>query len=211
MWRGKADRIKYRKRARHTVRRPLLLCGSKDQSDLVFFLQKSRRDVVPGQFLSVQDQLPAAGLFSIRVFHKNVQNVSPKFFFYFQFVPAFGNGGGYCDAPYIGAKSEDSLHAAHHDRGRGSGEPVHMGAPKMLTGFPLRELSVTVGLQMADVCPVILSGGSVFHKVSKCSFAVFGQSFGEDQPALGLGEDAGVFLCPGIVDTQFSAKKYKNS
>ena len=34
---------------------------------------------------------------------------------------------------------------------------------------------------------------------------MFGQSFGEDQPALGLGEDAGVFLCPGIVDDRESA------
>ena len=60
------------------------------------------------------------------------------------------------------------------------------------------ELAVAVGFDPADLRPVILHGRGVLAEIGKGSLAVAQQGFRQDQPALGLGEDASVLLGTGI-------------
>ena len=70
----------------------------------------------------------------------------------------------------------------------------------MLAGRPLGELAVAVGLQAADLGPVVLGRGGVLGKIAEGAPAVAAEGLGQDQPALRLGEDAGVLFGAGVVD-----------
>ncbi len=77
----------------------------------------------------------------------------------------------------------------------------------MFAGATLRELSVTIGLQAADLGPVILGCGRVFHEISESPVAVSAQGFCQDQPSLGLGEDTCVLFDALVVNDSESAVK----
>ena len=64
----------------------------------------------------------------------------------------------------------------------------------------LHKLSVDVGLDDALLCPVVHGSGCALHEILKGSVAASHQGFRQDQPALGLGEDAAVFLGVRIED-----------
>src|SRR5699024_8954761 len=87
-----------------------------------------------------------------------------------------------------------------HYGGGGAGQPVDLGAPKVLAGRPLGELAVAVGLQAADLGPVVLGRGGVLGKIAEGAPAVAAEGLGQDRPALRLGEDAGVLFGAGVVD-----------
>ena len=53
---------------------------------------------------------------------------------------------------------------------------------------------------MADFGPVILGGRGVLGEVAESPLSVTAQGLCQDQPALGLGEDAGIFLGAGVVN-----------
>ena len=69
------------------------------------------------------------------------------------------------------------------------------------------ELPIAVGFKAADFCVFILGSWGIFHKIGKSPFPMPAQGFSKDEPALGLGENPGVFFCPRIVnDSQCAVK-----
>ena len=124
----------------------------------------------------------------------------PEIFVNFKGIPALGDSRRDPDTFQIRPESEDSLYAADHHGGGGSRQPVYVGAAEMAAGRAFGKLTVAVRLEPADLCPVILCGGRILCKISECTVAMAAESFREDQPALRLGENTGVFFCPLIVD-----------
>ena len=141
------------------------------------------------------------------VLHPDVEPMATEVFFHGEGVPLFGNGGGQAQAVQIRPQAQNAFHTAHHHGGSRTGEPVNLGPAKVPAGGPFGELPVAVGFQMADLGPVVLGGRGILGEVSESPLPVTAQGLGQNQPALGLGEDAGVFLGAGVVDDSQRAVK----
>ena len=70
-----------------------------------------------------------------------------------------------------------------------------------------RELAVAVRLKLSDFGLVVLGGRSVLHKVLESPVSVAAKRFGKNDPALGLGEDSGVFL--GALIVYYGERSFK--
>ena len=140
------------------------------------------------------------GFPAVRVLDSDMQMLSAEILLDLQVLPALRDGRGDPDSFRIRTQTQDPFHTSDHDRGSGAGQPMDMGAARMFAGAAFRKLAVAVGLQAADLRPVILGGRGIFHKVGEGAFPMPPEGFRQDQPSLGLGKDACVFLGPLVVD-----------
>ena len=66
--------------------------------------------------------------------------------------------------------------------------------------LPFCKLSVTIWLKLSDLGTFILCRRTVFHIIFERTTAMPQQCFRQDQPALGLRENTGIFLCSLIIN-----------
>ena len=136
----------------------------------------------------------------IWIFNPDVEMFSAEIFIHLKGIPAFRYCRRDTDSTQVWSETEDPFHASDHYGGSGSCQPVHMGSSEMAAGRSFCELPVAVGLKMADLCPVILCGRRIFRKIFKRAVSMTHESLCQDQPALRLRENTGVFFCALIVD-----------
>ena len=111
------------------------------------------------------------------------------------------------EAAKVGTYAQNAFHTAHHNGGSGTGQPVDVRAARVYACLPFRELSVAIGLDSADLCLVVLHGGCVLAEIAERPFSVPEKGFGQNQPSLGLGEDAAVLFRALVVDDRQRAVK----
>ena len=135
-----------------------------------------------------------------RILHFNVQVTAAEIFFDFKSIPFFRYGR--CDTKTIEIRthSKNTFHTSYHNSRRSSSKPVYMRTAKIRTCFPLCKLTIAVWFKTTEFGTVILRSRRIFHKISKSTFSMTAECFSKNQPALGLGENTGVFFGTLIID-----------
>ena len=114
--------------------------------------------------------------------------------------PAFWHRRRQSKSFKIRAKPEDTFHTSYHYSRSSSCQPVNMRASKVFACFSLCKLTIAVWLKTTDFGTVILRSRRIFHKIGKSTFSMTAECFSKNQPALGLGENTGVFFGTLIID-----------
>ena len=138
-----------------------------DEPDLRILREKRLGHIIVRELRSVYGEAAAAGLLSVRVLDHDVKLPSAEIFLNFQVVPGCRDRRRETEAAKVGTYAQNAFHAAHHNGGSGTGQPVDVGTARMHARLSFRELPVAVGLYAADLRPVVLHGGSVLAEISK--------------------------------------------
>ena len=127
-----------------------------------------------------------------------MQMGAPEVLLHFQLLPISGDGGSKAQPVQVGTNAQNAFHTAHHNGGCRARQPVDMGAAKVGAADAFRRLAMAVRLHHPNLRLVVHGGRGCLHEVFKSTVAVTQQGFRQNQPALGLGEDAAVFLDKGV-------------
>ena len=129
-----------------------------------------------------------------------MQVTATEVLFNLKAIPFFRNRRRNAKTIEIRTHSQNTFHASHHNSRCSSGKPVHMRAAKIRACFSLCKLTIAVWLKTTDFGTVILRSRRIFHKIGKSTFSMTAECFSKNQPALGLGENTGVFFGTLIID-----------
>ena len=113
-------------------------------------------------------------------------------------VPLLRNGGRDLNAFRRRTQAQDAFHAADHHGAGGTGQPVHMAPAGEGAFMAFDELSVDIRLDHPAIRILVEGGGAGFLEILERTVAVARQRLRQDCPALGLAEDAAVFLRSGV-------------